>query len=607
MKSTKKSSQRVPETIAGIQVNYCKNVKCANYGTPASSQKQPRGPGASKRGRDAYSINARKKDVPSLKCNLCGEKSVMKSNLAIAEEVTRYSQYLQPAEPPSCPNKRCTNSYSYMNVVDCPGQYIKYGTTAIGSPRYKCRNCGKTFSVAKKSTHRQRKSHQNRSLLKLLMNKTPFRRICEVLEFHPATLYGKIDFLHRQCLAFMANREQKLADGMFLKRLEIGVDRQDYSVNWLEENDKRNVILHAVGSADNITGYVFGMHLNYDETLMPHEIEAEAIRCGDYGVRKPFRRFARLWLAEDYNDSVRCAPTQNLGRKVPSGSLGIDIVGTYADIKNREDTEVFESHDDSTQLPRYGMQVHAEYGLYGHFFHLHSLLRGARDIVFLLDQESGIRAACLTAFCDEILMRKCDALYVRVNKEMTVPQKRRAIRDARKKFKDHWKANHPYMSWESALEFYFREAIKDVIKHGQWKDKWVHHPMPRMNEPEKAMCLLTDLGDHDEDALLELYGCAGLHAIDRFFMQVRRRICMLERPFGSANNKRRLWYGYSPYNPRVMQKLLDIFRVYYNYHLVGKVKEDKEEDETKTPAMRLGLAKAPVPLEKILYYQKPGI
>jgi transposase-like protein len=599
LKSTKPSRPRIPDTVDGIQVNFCKNVQCANYGTPASPLEQPHGPGAANRGRDKYTIDSREKYVPSLKCVLCGKKSVMKSNLAISEEAARYSQYLQPELPPSCPNENCTNSHSYMNVVDCPEEYIKYGETTIRSPRFKCRKCGKTFSIVKKSNHRQRKSHLNRFLFKLLMNKTPFRRICEVLEIYPATLYGKIDFIHRQCQAFVGNRERKLAEGKYIKRLEIGVDRQDYSVNWLEEKDKRNVILHAVGSADNITGYVFGMHLNYDETLMPNEVEDEAIRFDDYKEKKPLRRFARLWLKGDYDESVRGAPTRNLGRKDPSGALGIDIAGTYADIEKRKDTEVFESQDSSTQLPRFGMQVHAEYSLYGHFVHLRRLLPGAMDIVFLLDQESGIRAACLTAYCDEILRRRCDALYVRVNKEMTVPQKRQAIRAARNKFKAHWRANHSCLDWESALEFYFREEIKDSTKHGKWKDKWVHHPVPRMNEPEKAMCLLTDLGDHDEDALLELYMCAGLHAIDRFFMQVRRRICLLERPFGSANNKRRLWYGYSPYNPRVMQKLLDIFRVYYNYHLIG---QDKQ-----TPAMRLGLAKAPVPLEKILYYQKPSV
>ncbi len=41
-------------------------------------------------------------------------------------------------------------------------------------------------------------------------------------------------------------------------------------------------------------------------------------------------------------------------------------------------------------------------------------------------------------------------------------------------------------------------------------------------------------------------------------------------------------------------KLLDIFRVYYNYCVVG---QDK-----KTPAMRLGLAKAPIREEDIIYF-----
>lgn len=52
--------------------------------------------------------------------------------------------------------------------------------------------------------------------------------------------------------------------------------------------------------------------------------------------------------------------------------------------------------------------------------------------------------------------------------------------------------------------------------------------------------------------------------------------------------------GYSPYNPAVITKMLDIFRVFYNYVEVGKNKE--------TPAMRLGLAKGTIDMEDIIYY-----
>jgi len=77
-------------------------------------------------------------------------------------------------------------------------------------------------------------------------------------------------------------------------------------------------------------------------------------------------------------------------------------------------------------------------------------------------------------------------------------------------------------------------------------------------------------------------------------MQVRRRLSLLERPIKTASKTGRTWHGYSPYNPSVISKLLDIFRVYYNYCLAGKDKN--------TPAMRVGLAKGKVALEDIIYF-----
>ncbi|WP_198262595.1 hypothetical protein [sulfur-oxidizing endosymbiont of Gigantopelta aegis] len=129
---------------------------------------------------------------------------------------------------------------------------------------------------------------------------------------------------------------------------------------------------------------------------------------------------------------------------------------------------------------------------------------------------------------------------------------------------------------------------------GNWKDKWLLHPFPNMSEPEKAICYLTDYGDYDEDHQAWLYNKASMHGIDNFFMQVRRRLSLLERAISSASSSGRRWYGYSAYNPKNIVKLLDIFRVYYNYCIAGKDK--------KTPAMRLGLAKGIVSPEDIIYF-----
>ncbi len=421
------------------------------------------------------------------------------------------------------------------------------------------------------------------------MNKTPFQRICEVADIRMGTVYAKLDFFHRQSLAFAASREHMLLAGMSIRRLYIAVDRQDYMVNWSNRTDKRNIILHAVGSADGKTGYVFGVHLNFDSSLDPIETEKQAIVNGDYDLPHPFRRHARVWLSRDYSDALKRSK-RNSGNG--SGTLNGKISSTYAEAMTRKDIEVFEGLNGATRLPSSGMQVHAEYSLYGHFFFLKSLFGGVEKLRFFLDQDSGMRAACLAAFQSEIKARRCDAFYVRITKDMTVDEKRKALSRSREEFK-RVQSKHPDISETQIKLLIIKQRMQEMAGIGKWKDRWLRHPFPNMSEPEKAICYLTDCGDYDQDHLAWLYNKASMHALDRFFMQVRRRISLLERPIVSTSNTGRMWYGYSAYKPENIVKLLDVFRVFYNYCLAGK--------DGMTPAMRLGLAKGVVALEDIIY------
>ena len=54
--------------------------------------------------------------------------------------------------------------------------------------------------------------------------------MCEIADLSPTAIYGKIDFLRRQCLAFAAERESQLPNISF-ERLYLCTDRQDYIVN----------------------------------------------------------------------------------------------------------------------------------------------------------------------------------------------------------------------------------------------------------------------------------------------------------------------------------------------------------------------------------------
>lgn len=531
------------------------------------------------------------KDTPVLVCRLCGETPPLKSNLGISEEIVRLSLHLVKPDAPSCPNEACANHG--MPVSGNKARYYSIGKTGHGSQRYKCRACGKTFSTARAST-RQRYPQKNLTIFKLLMNKSPMSRICEVADIAPKTFYDRLAFFHKQSLAFAGAHERKLLEGMPFRRLYVAVDRQDYTINWAGRKDKRNVVLRALGSADLDSGYVFGMHLNFDGRMDPARVEAEAVAAKDYAAQYPFRRHARLWLEQDYVKAIleSAARATKRGKKA-SKTLGDDISEVYADAAAREDVESPEDVSRAERFPVQGMQVHNEYTMYGHFFYLRQLFRGVEKVRFYFDQESGIRAACLAAFEQEIKRGDCEAFYVRLGgKDLTVDEKRKLITASRAEFRK-WQDAYPRLKPSEVETLMMRAEMARAATIGKWSDKWLMHPFPNNAEPLKAMCFMTDRGQYAEDPadlsttdnadhLARLFLKASLHPIDRFFMQVRRRLSMLERPIGTSSKAGRTWYGYSAYRPENIEAVLDVFRVFYNYCLVGK--------DGKTPAMRLGLA-----------------
>lgn len=551
------------------------------------SDKAERGTGA----RNAYIVEARGKNIPVGKCRCCGEKFPLKSNMGIFEELWRIRQEI--FNEPACPNPLCAN---HRVPVTEEGAYRRHGSTEICSIRYRCKACGGTFSVKQTWRNPIRKhahSEKNRIILSMLMGKMPLKRILEATEIAPTTLYDRIDFFFEQSQRFLAERERHLPD-MEIRRLYLGVDRQEYAVNWTRRADKRNTPLTAVVSADNATGYVFGAHPNFDPEMSHSEVEAAAKSAGDGDAPLPHRRFARLWLQADFDAAV----AESAKSRLPSNFIPTRE-NIYEAAANREDVESSDTPRIADSLPEAGMLVHSEYTLYGHFFHLAHLLGRTGKVRFFLDQDSGMRAACLAAFAGRIQARTCDAFYVRIAKNLTVDEKRHRMNDARKEFRK-FAEQFPDLDETAVKCILLKQRIAEAREVGPWRDRWVSHPLPTMAESEKAMCFLTDLGGYDEDHLAWLYNKASLHAVDSFFNRLRRRIAMLERPIASQGNRGRVWTAYSAYRPEQVGKLLTIARACHNYIWLP---EDKSAREHGTPAVRLGLAKAPLDYNDIIYFQ----
>jgi transposase-like protein len=581
------TGSRIPESVEGIQVNFCKNPLCTNYGRPASQESQTRRIGAVNYVRDTYTLKGDGKGV-SLCCDLCNETLPLKNNSSIFEEYTRLSAYLIPRQESCCPSNSCRN---HLVGVSMPKAYQSFGMTSTGAKRFRCRRCGKTFSVNENPTARQRVPDKNVEVFRFLVNKVPMKRMSELAGITMDTLYRKIDFIHQRCLDFASAQESRLPE-LPIRRLYLSVDRQEHMINWKQADDKRNIVLSALGTADNKSGYIFGIHVNYDSGIDAELVELDANEIGDNGIPPPFRKYARLWLAQDYQKALTHKSRKNGSKRL----LFDGIQDVYDAVATRDDVENPDCYSVETSLPGYGMQVHSEYTLYAHFLFLSGLLKNVEKIRFFLDQESGIRAACLSSFAKEVLEKRCDAFYVRVRKDLTINEKRRLKADAQKEM-DKLRDSNPFLAEISDYELriiIIKDRMRELVGIGKWRDRWLFCPFPDMSEPEKAICWLTDLHDqaYDEDHLARLYSKATLHGIDRFFMQARRRLSLLERPIASASSEGRKWHGYSPYNPAIVGKVLDIFRVFYNYIEIGADKQ--------TPAVRLGLSKKPNTFSEIL-------
>ena len=370
-----------------MQVNHCKSPRCTNYGVAAEQKSVP--------GSNRYTLEG-KRGISSCLCTICGVEFPLKSNIGIVEEAGRLASYLSPPAPLFCPKQDCAN-YAGQVPAGTAGAYASFGKTAIGNPRWRCNVCGTAFSQNLKATARQREPHKNKSIFKLFVNKMPIRRIIEVTDIDPHTFYNRLDFLHQQCQLSAARRERALAN-LPIRRLYLGVDRQDYLVNWLGRKDKRNTRLSAVAVVDNEYGYCFGAHLNFDPSLDRKTIQVEAEKSGDLSKPYPHRRFARLWLDVDHEK----ASAKSMAAKRWKLGLTAEIDETYNVAIARDDIESPGMPSPATRLPGYGMLVHGEHTMYGCFFFLKRLLGNVQKWRFFLDQDPGLRAACLAAPRHEI-------------------------------------------------------------------------------------------------------------------------------------------------------------------------------------------------------------
>ena len=589
------------ESDTVIQVNHCRMPDCDNFGVPAKTTPVKTGR-SSDRDRDLhYTLsNTGKGRVAALKCKCCGEKPPLKSNHGIAEELTRLSAPLFEDDR-GCQRSDCENKGKRSD--DHPELYRRYGVNSgTGRERRQCRCCDYRFDIGMAPPVISPRNHHLASgVFNRVVNKSPVRRTMQGagLSGRPKQYYSVVRFIQRRCNHLNGGLDRGMLRGKvpLPAKLHLVTDLQQYQLNWTDRLDKRNPMFSAVCTVDRDTRYIFGLHANYEPNVDSFAIAKESAERGDLKRPEAFRRHARLWLPGDELKGGRAAGERMGLDKVRE--LQRQLTEIYASAVSREDVEDRELQEMHPGLHNpqagKGMQVHVPYTVYAHFFLVREALRGAgvKQVEYSMDCESLLRGAFLSAWCDEVKQGTAHGFYVRHAKYQTVTERENAKTEARMRLKVFQDTLPEEQRHEAAL-LMMMHNFEAATAYGKWQDRWFHHPVPTMNEPEKAVCWLTRQNDEfDSRRVAEMAMRSGLGPVDNVFQLTRRFINALERPIGTSSGYNTVWHGYAPYNPAMLQQYLDLFRTAHNFCHTG--------DDKKTPAMRLGLAEQPLSYDDVLW------
>lgn len=463
----------------------------------------------------------------------------------------------------------------------------------------KCKACGTTFNVSTSSLQRQRKPYENKTVFQELVTKKPIRGIAKMTEMSPKAVYGKIDFIYRQCLGFLGEREGE-AHRIRRNYIRLCIDKQDYMINWRSRKARRNIQFTSICTVEGKTGYVLGHHLNFDPDVEQVDVDDLAKAHGDLmaGSRSHFHRQPQYWKSDEFADYARKTNLDVRPDIKQEPMLVEDLIDlTETSIKQWPRPEMADFPGLKNQLPESGVMIHADYTSHAHALLVRRLIGTARHIDIYTDQDELIRNAFLSAFRGEVVTDRANMAYVQFQKHMIIDEKRQLSNRSRAKLNSM--ATQLNLDQETmiarlmALEYALISATVP-----DWKRKWVAHPRDTINEPKRRIQFITDTGRKSLEDIGWLLSGASLAPVDNYFMRIRRLIYYLERPIPSHTNANRLYYGYAAYDPKRVLQLLTIFRAYTNYI--------DTDDRGETPAMRFGLAKGRVRFEDILYWRPKG-
>lgn len=411
-KSATAVPRRLPHPHFGVDVNFCRNAQCAQFGV----YPDPR----DGRGRKKSSANSNfargtvggSGDNKRFTCGACGQESIIKNNRAIVEEYSRLRK-LQQADgaAKSCSRETCASFGK--TVANHPELYSKSGRTSAGHQRHVCKCCGSTFTVGHPARNHRRQS-KNGQVLKLLVHGTSISKISEIADLAPRDVYRKLDFIYAQVREFTAKREGDLRGtdwNRFGRR--FATDSQTLTLNWPNRKTRASVAVQHLCTAHANSGYIVLGHLQFDPDGDMVRIEAEMTSNGDLGKDRCWRQYGRLWTASEFKSYI--------------DDITADIL---------PDPEIAPEVDWGLQLPHEGGLVRQDILQYAHALMMRRMVSEADcRFYFVQDCDAGLSKAFLAAFAPEVRAGRVDVATVSFDKYQVNDVREALYRQGRKQLR----------------------------------------------------------------------------------------------------------------------------------------------------------------------------
>lgn len=584
-----------------IQVNHCTNPYCKWFGLTQTRFENVK----SKPYR--YKLGSGDKDKRivcnpdptnqspgiSLSCS-----STCLSNWSVASEIQRLCRInkvtdIQPDyqfHKEGCPN-------SDFNPFDNPQEFYNRGKSSSNSPKKQCKTCKKITNLLPKQEQSFSYNQQRNDILptfaKLIISRTPVRRVCEILGIGSQTYYNKLEWLYRRCIEFNERYETRVLEKKSFPMLWIDSDQLIYNLNNIKRrghggdyDDAEDPLFptHVIVSADVFSRYVFRADVAYDFDITLSDVTEDTLVYKEDHLYEFSQKNARLRFPY-----------------CPQQPTSFD---TQAEFEYLAEKHEFDRRN--KYLP--GIHVNSTYTAIAHFWLLHKVLK-AKEWRLISDEDRSLMTTIYRVFSKEILEGKAHHLLCKIDHGKSRNEAfKEAVKSAQNVYS--WGQERGYTQTESLTKIAKRKLEEDFQTHkfyseyesnGQIARKWaknpIVHPLPTRDKGDYSVDCTTDVSNLKPWELAEMVFQVNNGATSAFMQQIRRRLSTLERPLVTARPDGKS-YIYANVNPKYAQYEITILRTLYNFCW-----STKRWNELATPAQRLGLTDKQFSLNDILYFK----